>query len=254
MRIAVRLANAMPTSIASRFQTNALVARLLRPLLNRMLPEVTTVISVRSGPAKRMRLQIYPRLEKFYWTGQHEREVQGLLTRLLEPGMVFWDVGAHIGFLSLLASRLVGAGGHVHAFEPMPANRARLERSVELNAASNVSVHPFAVGEASGTETLHPHQSSTMWSIRASKDDTGLLVDCRSLDDLSTWLGPPDVIKVDAEEAELDVLRGGMNLLTGGVRPFVIAERSRALTNEAVTTLLPNCVLERVGEQHVLLR
>src|SRR6202165_5788560 len=109
----VELANRLPSFIATPLRDNERAKRALRPLLNRLLPSRPPCVVVRSGPADGMRLLIYPKNEKYYWTGWHERPVQEALQRLLRPGMTFWDVGAHIGFFSCLAGRLVGTDGRV---------------------------------------------------------------------------------------------------------------------------------------------
>ena len=58
--------------------------------------------------------------------GNPRGPVQQALVEIVQPGAVVWDVGAHIGFFTLLLSRLVGSSGVVHAFEPWPANVDRL--------------------------------------------------------------------------------------------------------------------------------
>src|SRR5216684_2115948 len=67
------------------------------------------------------------------WLGTYERHVQRLFRQRLRPGAVALDVGANVGFFTLLASKLVGSAGHVYAFEPLPRNLYYLERHVRLN-------------------------------------------------------------------------------------------------------------------------
>ena len=119
----IAVLNMIPGSLAARFRNGALVTRALRPLVNRLLPGRAAWIVVRSGPARGLRLLIEPKTEKFYWTGAHEVAVQQTIADLLKPGMTFWDVGAHIGFFSLLASRRVGARSAV-GVGSLPSNIA----------------------------------------------------------------------------------------------------------------------------------
>jgi FkbM family methyltransferase len=229
---ALALLDRVPAGIARAFTTDARVARLLRPLVNRIVPRGETVVSVRSGAGAGIRLPIDARTEKFYWTGMHERPVQDALARTLRPGMTVWDVGAHIGFFSALASRLVGPTGVVHAFEPLPANRERLARTLELNAcADTVVVHPLAVGAASGSAVLHSHAASTMWSLTGT--DGGISVDVRSLDDLVEALGAPDLVKLDIEGVELAALAAAERLLSQRTTRIVI----EAAPNDAAAAL-----------------
>ncbi len=73
--------------------------------------------------------------------------------------MTFWDVGAHIGFMSLLGSQLVGDSGIVRAFEPAQANRQRLEENVRLNHAYNVTIESCALGARNEVAMLYAHGS-----------------------------------------------------------------------------------------------
>src|SRR4051794_35570836 len=66
------------------------------------------------------------------WLGTYERNVQDLFAQEVRPGSVFYDVGANVGFYSVLASMLVNSG-HVFAFEPLPENVQYLRRHLLLN-------------------------------------------------------------------------------------------------------------------------
>lgn len=87
---------------------------------------------------------------------------------MLEPGSTFWDIGANIGFYTLLASRRVGAQGRVVAFEPTPATVARLRQHVTQNDCANVTVLPCALGHAPGEQTVYAldHANHGMNSLR----------------------------------------------------------------------------------------
>jgi FkbM family methyltransferase len=249
----VRLVDAVPAPVASSFRSSSFAARAARPLLNRLLPAQTTEVAVRSGPAQGLRLVVLPRREKYYWTGAYEPGLQDALVRLLGPGMTVWDVGAHIGFFSLLAARLVGSGGAVHAFEPMAANRERLTAGVALNEAANVVVHDRAVSARPGSAELHAHEHSTMWSLL----DTGRAgepVDVVTLDLLAGELGAPDLVKIDVEGAEVDVLRGGATLLAGEARPALLVEFTDEGALAEGRDLLPEYAFEPLGGNHWLLR
>src|SRR5204863_4628396 len=76
-----------------------------------------------------------------YYQGNSEPETALFLTGFLKPGMVFWDIGAHIGEYSVIASKCVGTAGRVHALEPRPDVYEFLERNVVANGLSNVTIH-----------------------------------------------------------------------------------------------------------------
>ena len=140
------------------------------------------------------------------WLGIYERRTQRLFSQQLSPGDVVFDVGAHVGFYSLLASRLVGPAGRVVAFEPLPRNLELLERHFSHNATSNVTVVKAAVGERTGEERFAGKGEPSMGSLAAE----GELVDLVCIDDLVDRgdVPPPRLIKIDVEGAESRVLQG----------------------------------------------
>ena len=242
--------NALPGPIAASLRSDALLTRALRPLVNRLVPPRPTWIVIRSGPARGLHLLIDPKTEKYYWTGTHEVAVQQAISSSLKPGMTFWDIGAHIGFLTLLASRCVGDPGHVHAFEPMEQNRARLLAAIPRNGCKNITVHAFALASTSGDAVLHAHESSLMWTlVRERGRPAGRAVRCRTLDELAGSLPLPDLIKIDVEGAEVEVLRGGSRLL-GTERPTLIVEFSNDTLLAQAQEFLPFYTFERLAPRH----
>lgn len=247
-----RVVDRTPAGMA-RLSRTSQAAKLLRPLINQVLPRQETPITVRAGVGQGLRLCILPQSEKYYWTGLHELHVQDALQRELQPKAVFWDVGAHIGFTSLIASRLVGPDGRVEAFEPFPPNIGRLARSVGLNGFSNVTVHPQAITKRDGTALFHLHESSLQGSLVQDAPAEAIEVACETLDGVARRLPRPDLIKVDAEGAELDVLEGGRQLLTT-VRPRLIVEFTTPQLLDQARQLLPSYVPTHLGQNHWLLR
>ncbi len=78
-----------------------------------------------------------------------------LLPRYVNPGTLFVDLGANIGYYTLLAARLTGPDGDVRAFEPDPANFRLLQTNIEANGYRHVTADPRAVTDQSGTARLH---------------------------------------------------------------------------------------------------
>jgi FkbM family methyltransferase len=159
-----------------------------------------------------------------YVLGSPEPAVQDALARRLRPGMSFYDVGANIGFFTLLGARLVGPAGHVVAFEPLDRNRTVLEANIDLNGFDNVTVLAYATGQASREGWLNPGDP-----LRASLSDDprpgDIHVEMVAIDDL-VWgagLAAPDVVKLDVEGREADALQGMLRTL-GVFAPAVIAE------------------------------
>jgi len=167
-----------------------------------------------------------------YYQGHSEPTVARLLKRLLGPGSVFVDVGAHLGEYALLAAAAVGPAGEVHAFEPNPALAQLIRRSVKLNGFGNVSLYPWAVGDADGEAALKLMPEASLSYIAADGNDAaGVRVRCVRLD---TWAAGrdrlPHVIKVDVEGAEPLVFRGAEGLLSlpSGEAPALVFEHHGA--------------------------
>ena len=152
-----------------------------------------------------------------FYRGVYEDAVTHLLQAELRPGDVFVDIGANIGYFTLLASRRVGPAGRVHAFEPSPALAARLALDVAENPfATNVTVHHAAVADRSGEAVLVSpadvpspagEQYLTLPGTAGADDRTGPIVRMVTVDEAVPDL-VADVVKVDVEGAERRVLHG----------------------------------------------
>jgi FkbM family methyltransferase len=237
--VLISLLNHIPPSIATHFQPGGIIGRFLRAIISRTSSGDDVVAVVRAGHGRGIRLPLDPTQEKYYWAGQHDVPVQDALTRVLKPGAVFWDIGAHVGFFTILASRLVGSIGRVHAFEPMPLNLKRLGKSAELNGTDNVTVHGIAVGGTNGSAQLYGHRANAMWTLVAERANTdGVTVRCRTIDSLASELGDPEVIKVDVEGAELDLLRGGLATIQLA-KPTLVVEFAAPEFVDSARALLP---------------
>jgi len=161
--------------------------------------------------------------------GTLEPPVQEALRRVLAPGAVFYDVGANIGFFTILGARLVGPAGRVVAFEPVPACARAVARNIELNDFAHAAVREEAVGARSGVARLLVVGEAS-WSHLAS---TGRHADVReeidvrvvSIDELvaAGEIGPPDVLKIDTEGAELQAI-DGMRTTIERHRPAIVCE------------------------------
>ena len=168
--------------------------------------------------------------ETIYKSGYYEPDWVAIIQRLLEPGMVFFDVGAHIGQYTLLASEAVGSEGQVHSFEPDPDTYWFLDASVHLNRLRNVKSHCVALSSEPGTKSLYlaPVSSLGDSSLAPPKGYVGVTrtVPCTSLDAYVATHRVPrvDLMKVDIEGAELDLVRGGRELLGGHEKPLIVME------------------------------
>jgi FkbM family methyltransferase len=166
-----------------------------------------------------------------------EADVANVFLKVLRAGDVSVDVGANIGYLTVLAALMVGPSGHVVAFEPDPENVARLRANLALNACTNVTVidKPVTnqVGEVEFFINSDNSGGNALWdpgqfpgNEKCLATPKRLVVPGTTLD--AEWqqlrLPAPKVIKIDTEGAEQRVLEGMRDLLVGHQLPFVIAE------------------------------
>lgn len=162
------------------------------------------------------------------WLGSYEYHKQKLFTRTVLPGDVVFDIGAHVGFYTLLASVLVRESGQVVAFEPMPDNLRYLREHLQLNQIANVKVIGAAVSDFIGQAGFRIGATSTQGTLSESG---GLEVETVTLDHLiATGKTPiPRVIKMDIEGGETRALLGAINLLKTHHPTIFLATHGRDL-------------------------
>ncbi|MBU3077159.1 FkbM family methyltransferase [Sphingomonas quercus] len=156
------------------------------------------------------------------------------LIERVRPGMIAVDVGANLGYYSVLLADLVGETGHVHAFEPNPPIADRLRESCHVNGFySNTTIHPEPLGAEDGlpVDLVVPHGEPKNAHIRpsghiAATGDEGIshekaaTLTTRRLDSFPELLDA-DLIKIDAEGAEEDIWRGMAGIFARN-RPLTI--------------------------------
>lgn len=172
-----------------------------------------------------LRLRLHPHddtAECVFLTGLFEPNEMSWFRGALRPGMTVVDVGANCGLYTMLAARRVGAGGRVVAIEASPREQARLADHVDLNALENVTIIPAAAGEAAGRASLRmaqwPHAGqNTLGDFIYRGVGTAQVCEVevttvdRVVRDLA--LDRVDVMKIDAEGADVLVLRGAEETL-----------------------------------------
>lgn len=206
------------------------VVDVVRPLLLRMCGHANALCTVRMKDGSLMTWDVRDASEgRAAFLGLWDDDVREAIWQRLAPDAVILDVGANVGAWTVPFARRLGAGGRVCAFEPVPANRDRLERAVSQNALSNVTVSPFALGDADATVDMWLRTSVTGASSgTAALVPTGaghVTVTMRPMD---AWveqvtLNRLDFMKLDVEGAELMVLAGAEQTVAR-FRPLILAE------------------------------
>lgn len=158
--------------------------------------------------------------------GFYEREVWRALEERAHGGEVFWDVGAHIGAVTLLALQEPRVR-EVHSFEPDPQTREILDLHLMLNRASFVS-HAYALGGEAGQAELErgPSHNTGQTRVRLNPEGRAPRVDVRTIDGLvsAKGLNPPTLLKIDVEGLEEEVIRGARQMLRNGQLKAIVFE------------------------------
>lgn len=213
------LAGALPRPVVENIYALPPVTRALRTGLGRLVPEGPIEERVVAGPLRGACLPIYPRNEVSFISGLWEFWVADALRACLRAGDVAWDVGAYIGYFTLLMRRLCGPD-RVLALEPDSGNAQRLRRALSINGAHDVEVLEAAAGAGVGRLVLSAFSGHPAASAAGAG---GHAVSVTTLDSLAATRTAPRLIKLDVEGDEGDVLDGAQKLVSE-IRPLWIIE------------------------------
>jgi FkbM family methyltransferase len=213
-------------AIIGRPDNPSRVATLVHNLLNRVAPAESKVFACQ-GALEGYRMSIdWNRFRSFVY-GTWEPEVIQAVTATVKEGMTVVDIGAHIGYYSLLFAKCVGPAGRVFSFEPVPENFALLRKNIQLNELNQVQTFPQAI--FSGKKEISiavPDESpnSGDGSVVHNHGARQYLVPAITLDSFCVPSGVrPDILKMDVEGAEYDVLIGAQETISR-CRPKLLIE------------------------------
>ena len=175
-------------------------------------------------------------------SGSYEVHLSTVFEKYCTSGMTVVDVGANLGYYSLLASRLVGPSGRVVALEPNSENCRLLLSSLRLNDITNVQLLPVAADTATGWAYYSTHVGSNGGLIEDGEllSHPGTIVPTFRLDELVE--GPVGFLKMDVEGAEGRVVRGATRIIERD-RPIVTTE----LKDEMLRRVSGTTVAEYLG-------
>src|SRR3989344_4015284 len=155
--------------------------------------------------------------------GYYEPFITEIVKKNIKKGDVVLDIGAHIGYYTLLFARLVGEKGKVYAFEPDPENFALLKKNVEVNGYRNVVLEQKAVSDNPGTVKLHLGGRSAHHSIYKNMYSCNRSVDVKSVR-LDDYIDTVNFIKIDVEGAEYSAFKGMQSILRKNKKLRMITE------------------------------
>jgi len=200
-------------------------------------------VRIRGGPCRGLIFSLPTRAR--FLRGDYELPQATFTAQVVREGEVFWDVGAHYGYYTLLSARATAAGiggGVVHAFEPSPANLWFLRRHVAWNKLRSVHVHAYAIAGEDGEASFYRRGSGSGHLAREpaphlhpdrprQPGSGGRPVSVRTVDSLveAGECQAPTSMKIDVEGAECAVLRGAERTLRDAPALLMVATHSDAL-------------------------
>ncbi len=178
-----------------------------------------------------------------YYQPDYEKENYIFLREIVKPGMKVIDIGAHFGLFSTFTSKLAGPTGKIICFEPTPGTYDILKKTLALNHCDNVTPIQAAVSDKEGVASFFVgdvegcNSNSLIDNDLGGVEKKGKEIKTVTIDGVSSQYSMiPDLIKIDAEGAELDVLKGAMNTLKQhkpvmiiGLHPFSYTDTKEML-------------------------
>jgi FkbM family methyltransferase len=145
----------------------------------------------------------------------------------VKEGMVILDIGANIGYYSVIAAQLIGQKGRVFAFEPAPDNFAFLVRNIEVNGFTNIIPVQKAASNRSGKGRLFLCHDAAGHSMYVNDEEGSIEIEVTTVDDFICEIDTPvDLIKMDVEGAEMSVLEGMLGTIKRNPSLKIITELS----------------------------
>jgi FkbM family methyltransferase len=198
---------------------DAWLGKLVRMPL-RIIPK-NAVLPILQGPGRGLKW-IVRSYNHGCWLGSYEFEKQELISKIVRPGDVIYDVGAHVGYFTIIFAKLVGVTGVVYAFEPIKENYQFILQHIALNNLPNVKAIHAGVAASSGIARFAVGNHSAT----SHRSDSGSIrVPVYNLEEYvsDNCLSPPNLIKMDIEGEEMDVVPS--------ILDFVVRHRTKLLVS-----------------------
>jgi len=221
--------------------------------------DAPTWAQIESGPSAGLWIAVHSSNAKLVLQGEYEPQVQKALADRLRPGMTFYEVGANVGFFSLLALRLVGEDGRAFLFEQDPV----LFRRLRLNLARNgflcgVCEEKAVRRESTSLQSAHAPLSGVpgrgLGPIAGDEIESGsTCVESVSIDDYCSSHPAPDFIQCEVEGTECEVFQGSANTLRQW-HPTIVCEMHSTENHFALTRYFLDFgyTCHALGPHHVL--
>ena len=232
--IAVISARLMPGRLKRWIHKHKYLSRFARKTFARVVTLDGNVVAIESGPLKGVKLVISEHVSHAHISGKYELETQLALDRLISPGFVCYDLGASVGYLSLLMSL---KARHVYSFEPAAHAIAEFRRHIAANDLRNITIVEKAVSDCERTVEFGLTDNAYGSRIVEPGTSNSLEIMTTTLDVFGASHPRPDFLKIDVENEEGRVLEGARTILREN-RPTICCELHSVEAAQAVETIL----------------
>jgi FkbM family methyltransferase len=201
----------------------ALAARSLKPFSFRGKGRLLNSLCEKTGTRRttlfgyQIDLSLVDYIQRNVYLGTYEPRDSMLVRRYLKPGMTFLDVGANIGYYSLMAAAVAGPSGRVISFEPNPELHQHLQETIRSNAIQNIVAEQAAVGDQAGwTDLFVPKErGNNTATLIANQGGSPVRVPVVTLDEYldQHQIARVDFLKIDVEGFEPKVIQGARSAI-----------------------------------------
>ena len=187
------------------------------------------MLRIRSGPLEGRKWKASSGIR--FVKGTYEPKNVEAIQKTVRENDVAYDVGAHVGYFTVLMGDIVGSEGKVIAFEPRGLNLGYLQKHVSVNNCENIKIISKALGDHSGHAMLETRTGSGTGYVSDTGDEE---IEITSIDELvdSGALPPPNFLKIDVEGGEMAVLRGAKSVIERQRPRMILATHGDAIDAE----------------------
>ncbi len=191
-------------------------------------------LPIQNGPLKGKKWCVTTSIR--YIRGKYVKRDTDILIENVGKDEIVYDIGAHVGYFSILCSGIVGKKGIVYAFEPVPMNLLFLKKHIRINKCDNIRVCDICVSDTVGEEYFDNTEGSATGHL---SPEGKLKVRVNTLDNMLTSreIQPPDFIKINAEGAEQSILAGCMKITEKYHPKFLITFHGEELRDNCIRIL-----------------
>jgi FkbM family methyltransferase len=201
-----------PTFIKKRIQETPWIYHFFRRIFSFFVGLEGNTVAIESGPLQGMILVVDEHVSHAHIRGSYELETQFAIDKMVSPGFICYDLGASIGYLTLLMARKAKM---VYAFEPAALASAEILKHAAANHLENITIVPSPVSDV--VRTVRFSRNSNAYGSRIAEDQSKwptVELTTITLDDFVRANPAPDFIKIDVEDEEARVLQGARSILS----------------------------------------